>query len=418
MSTNTDPIIYRSELIQLLQSGGLGNAGTSGSSTLASLNSQLISLTARIAKLEGSSTYDSEQSTTNWEYFEELGLVVASGNLILTQDYTTTQKIPLATIDADKLPLNTEFIGVANVYDSSASEAISAQELRMGFEENVLYAYPESYIEASPTATMYLSFSTMWFPAKDLSSETSNYTRKAYEPNSSYLYQDATKYYIQFHSSGGVHFMCAHLCLKSDARGMLIDYDDFVKSTTWANTSTTTTKRFGRVFRRNSAGDTITQGSLGLSSSKATYINYEQTYNISVNDEIYAYGIAFDKNTENINLGVFENITSTGDLNIGESQFYVRYFKYQTLNLLEFYGRITANLNAWTGLTFANSAKLSKSVSEKNLPSLSIVGSTVLTLPVNITNQKVVMTLKPQDSNFSGSVYINACLLFRHNTSS
>ena len=160
----SDPIVLRSEIISLLQTGGLGNAGTSGSSTLASLNSQLISLTSRIAKLEGSATYNEENAAAeSFWYDDQSGICAVSGSTVLTSTLNQGESIKLLTIDSgDHLPPNTDFIGCASAYMSNTSVGGEPIQLALSFDELNLMATSEGYIPASSSSSWYIEYHTMW----------------------------------------------------------------------------------------------------------------------------------------------------------------------------------------------------------------------------------------------------------------
>ena len=420
----SDPIVLRSEILSLLQSGGLGNAGTSGQSTLASLNSQLISLTSRIAKLESSATYqENDAPTSNWEYLADVGVCYAAGNVILTQDYTTTQAIKLATIDSQYLPKNTEFVGVANVYDSAASQGVQPQELRMGFEGNILYAYPESYISATTNSTMFLEFSTMWFPASDLTNSSSNYTRTEYSFDSSYCVSDASRYYAQTHSSGGVHFFCVYGKLlntknMSGGSAALINKSAPLSTSNWNTTVSNASRKVGRASVREPDSNTVHQGTMYMQNS-ISHIGLDSFPAITTYGcEVYCWGLAFDATPSNVSLGQYESaLTPESGISTYDNYSHSVFFRYGTFHFIEFCSLATLGTSStWSETKLFTSSKLSTSATVNNAMYLDVSANTnaASRYPLNISRGSVKVSLKPNPS--ISNKKIHAAIIFLHDT--
>ena len=417
----TSPIVLRSEILSLLQTGGLGNAGTSGSAELASLNSQLISLTQRVARLEGSSTYqETEGPTTNWNYIKEAGVCYAAGSVIITQDYTTTQKIKLATISEECIPLNTDFVGVACLYDSAASTGTAPLELRMGFEETTLYAYPESYISASSSATKFLKFQTMWFPQKELVDNPDNtaaiYTRRSQPtlPSRNYVI-DESKYYTQIHSVGGVYFVCGYQRLDSSLSGSKsISAIEGCPDSNWY-IKDSNKPYFGCAFVREGETNTVHQGQLYNDGSSYMALTGFPAISSTTN-YIYFYGVAFSRSLD-ITFGDYEEITDFGaGYSATQTVNYVRYLRFGEVHYLEFFifasGTHGGESSSWTEETLFTSSKMPAGVSDSNF-TLFTTGSERSLYPINIRNKKCIMSLKPVPSM---SNYIHGCCIMFHDS--
>ena len=423
----TEPIIFRSEIIELIRNGGMGSS-TSGSETLASLNSQLISLTQRIAKLEGSTTYQENDSpTTNWSYFEELGLVVAAGNTILTKDYSTDDEITLAVLDTQYLPKNTNFIGVANAFKSNASTGAAPLEMAMYFNDTKLVCKPENYISASPTDTYYVQFSTMWFPANDLTSTSSTFTRTNYTLNTSSYYSDADRYYAQIHSKGGVHFFCAYGKTNKESSNLTtLTKDSLLQNTTWGTWHDTTSYfNIGKAYAMSASSgiNTAYQGDLSTTCNNSTTISVSFTATVPSGSDVYIYGITFDKTANNVVLGQYSYYTgqgNSGDIEMNTANEYVgnnlfiRYFRYKTLNYIDFHISLMGSIggsDSWSEVVLHTLNKLPTAATESNI----IARYNSNLYPIDIRNQKVLFRLKPSPAPGNNNLY-SACV-FLYGTS-
>ena len=418
----TSPIVLRSEILSLLQTGGLGNAGTSGSSTLASLNSQLISLTSRVAKLEGSATYqdNDEPSINNWNYIKQAGVCYAAGNEVLTKDYTTADKIKLAVISDECVPLNTEFVGVASLYDSDATTGATPLELRMGFEENILYAYPESYISASSDTTKYLKFQTMWFPRKELTDNAdntaANYTRTTLSTTGSSYTTDNSKYYMQIHASGGVHFFCGYLrynaAISSDSLPQLTSATQF-SSTTWKKLSSGIVHSFGSACIREGNSSTVHQGFLQNNGNYIVTNGYPAIS--STENYIYFYGVAFSDTPANVTFGDYEVITDYGSkFKSSTTPVTAIFFRVGEFNYVDFIIQNSTTLGdgtSWTAETVFSSTKMPSGLSANNLM-MQTTSSTRVLCPVDLKNSKCILTLKPSPPIYPSNLLHGCCIAF------
>ena len=392
----TDPIVLRSEIISLLQSGGLGNAGTSGSESLASLNSQLISLTTRVAKLEGSTTYNEETATADsfW-YDDSLGICAVSGSIILTSSLNAGSSIKLLTIDSDDhLPPNTDFLGVASAYMSNAGVGQEPTQLALSFDGLNLMATSEAYIPASSSSSWYVEFHSMWI-------------QKGF-PNSSSTVQNigwasgvsGSNNYVYTITSGGVIFVFAYVQNNSSTTIISNASSDIANSYTFINDSTAS---IGQSSTKYSDG-TCKMGFITFNtSSGANCIKVAPSEKSGVS--YYGFGCLLSKTDSAITLAQTSknNNFNTNFFGTAKGPMFSTILNYNGLTIIQIRAttkELYYNTNAFSPTYIISPELLAEDISASFFPiycGSNLGGDSAGVIPVNVSNGKVIIQLKPDD---------------------
>ena len=398
----TDPIVLRSEILNVLQSG-LGVAGTSGSESLASLNSQLISLTARVAKLEGSETYEDENGGTgsSFWYDDDLCICVASGSTVITSTLSAGASVKLLTIDStDHLPpQGTTFIGAAHAYLSTSSTGGQPVQLALTFNNLDLEAVAESKISATSSNTWYLHYNTMWMTRGVLSN--SNITNIGW--SSTFLPSPASSDYVYAITKNGVCFVCGFANSIKDGNAYTNS-----SSTSIGSCAYNPPYYIGTCYGKS--GNTITTGyliknsgyihtNIGGSSSNTTQSRYFATIMFDRNNQISLGD--FSKNN-NINSDAFKtssDFSYTSAIVFNYKRLHVVQFEVWAKDEFDFTG-------AWSPTTIFSSSILPTEITTNFATMFQADG--VSEYPINVSNGKVIIQLKPELG--TGQKRFMACL--------
>ena len=379
----TSPIVLRSEILSLLQTGGLGNAGTSGQSTLASLNSQLISITSRVAKLEGSATYNEETAAAESFWFDDnLGICIASGSLVITSSVAEGASIKLLTIDsANHLPLHDGFLGAANAYMSTTAVGSEPKQMALSFDNLDLMATAEAYIPANSSSSWFIQFQTMWIMRSHASS--SNMAHLGWGSNT----VNAETDYLNYIISGGVVFMCGYI--KTVTGSGSVD----ISTPYWSDLGSTyePTGMFWMGPAYAKLGTTVSTIRTVRTNSADKYWKFTGVPGTS---SLYFYTILYSKTASNVSLGQYS--TSNNEDSTNYSYPKSAAFHCDGFYALSFFGSSInewSTTSAWNTRTLMVPSLLDEGVSY-NFATCYVTGISN-SFPINVNNGRVEMVLKP-----------------------
>ena len=403
----TDPIVLRSEILSLLQSGGLGNAGTTGSGTYDSLQSQLISLSTRLAKIEGSSTYQQEAEETaaanSFWYDDALGICVVSGTTVITSTLAAGEPIKLLTIDStNHLPPNTDFIGAANAYLSNASVGGKPTQLALSFNGLDLMATSENYIPASSTSTWFVEYHTMWI--------MKNFTTNVSSISWSSIFSTSSADYIKAITKNGITFIFAYLdsAVVPSGRNYTVfsdTNDSFIDNNTG---SYNVDQYFGDVYRLS--GNTVERGYMYKYKNGSMTPSSIACYPVISGEKMYSYAVIVGSNATLGQVSTDNNINSTY-FDTTDSKTRSWSLSYKGLNVMAgCYKMAKAHdtTATWYPVNMITPAILPDDASLNFVPML--VGNNETEIPVNVSNGNVVIQMKP-DLNDNYRNYIRGTIL-------
>ena len=403
----SNPIVYRSEIIDVLKNTNAGSSGTS--STLAALNSQLVSLTARIAKLENSDTYEDEQTSNSFWYNDDIGICVASGATVLTSSVNAGGQIKLTTIDsAAHLPSQTTFVGAATAYQSSATSGGEPVDLALSFNGTDLMATAESYISASSSNSWYIRYSTMWMKKNFTGTSTATVSNLTFPGSSS------STDYATVITAGGMQFVFAYV--KSFTRST--SSQDVVNAPSQSGWDFTNGSRGGSTsFFRN--GNTVISVPM-VRGNSAYYVTPSDPLTSGTTYSVYHYAVYASSTASDITLGVYTpkancNATSSFAGYTSSAGASTWHFRNGKLNIISFYmnAQNYKQPGTWTPQTILMPTNLPDSACANFVPILTYYNNSLGRVPVDIANGRVTVALKPDlPTGATSTLYLYGPIIF------